>query len=472
MRKNEAAACSERRAAGAIVTQAELLRDALAWAIKDDIFAKLPRHGNTSWQPRGLVVTAVLWVWSSQAKLTDAFGEAKRLSERLLGSTAIGSYQGLTQALIRHTDRLMPLLWQWLQELMRRTGRSHFRIGRWLPLAVDGSRVTTPRTRRNEQALGAARYGHGRKAQSRCKWKNKRRRSRPLGQPVKPQIWLTLLWHMGLKMPWAWKCGASTASERGHLGELLRSQSFPENTLFCGDAGFVGYGVWTSILDAGHSFLIRVGSNLHLLRDLGKVHRRSGVVHLWPRAAARGGEPPLMLRLLEFQTEQGPFYLATNVLSERALSIAQAQKLYRLRWGVELQFRSLKQTFGRGKLRSRTPERALVELEWSLLGLWLIQLFAVREQIAVDEPPQRSSVALALLVIRQAMHDWHEPSASRRALRQRLKAAVVDRYQRRTSKQGRYRPPIKDIPATGPPVIQAATAKQRQAYRRLQKHVA
>ncbi len=182
------------------VTHLEMLRDALAWAIKDVIFANLPRHGNTSWQPRSLVITAVLWVWSSQAKLTEAFAEARRLSERMLGAVTIGSYQGLTQALVRHTERLMPLLWKRLQELMGQTGGEYGRIGCWLPLAVDGSRVTTPRTLRNEQALGAVHYGQGTKAKSRLKWKNKRRRSKPLGQPVKPQIWLTLLWHMGLKM--------------------------------------------------------------------------------------------------------------------------------------------------------------------------------------------------------------------------------------------------------------------------------
>jgi hypothetical protein len=449
-----------------------MLRAALDWVVTDDIFASLPRHGNISWHPRSLVVMAVLWVWSSQAKLTEAFAEAKRLSESLLGSAAIGSYQGLTQALVRHTGRLMPLLWERLQELMRQTGRNHWRIGRWLPLAVDGSRVTTPRTRRNEQALGATHYGQGAKAKSRLKWKNKRRRSKALGQPVKPQIWLTLLWHMGMKMPWAWRCGPSTASERGHLQELLATQCFPENTLFCGDAGFVGYALWSNILDAGHSFLMRVGGNLQFLRGLGKVRQQNGLVHLWPRVAFRQGQPPLTLRLLEFQTERGPLYLVTNILSDRALSIEQARKLYRLRWGVELQFRSLKQTFGRGKLRSRTPERALVELEWSLLGLWMVQLFAVREQISIDAPPERSSVALALSVIRQAMQDWNQPSASRSALRQRLKTAVLDDYRRRAPKQGRYRPPIKDIPVTGTPVILKATPKQRLAYQQLKKRVA
>ena len=39
----------------------------------------------------------------------------------------------------------------------------------------------------------------------------------------------------------------------------------------------------------------------------------------------------------------------------------------------------------------------MVELDWSLVGLWLIQLFAVKEQIKTDSPPEQSSVALALM---------------------------------------------------------------------------
>jgi len=475
MQKKQVVTCARKQAAMDSVpgvTHLEMLHDALTWAIKDDIFANLPRHGNTTWLPRSLVVTTVLWVWSSQAKLTEAFAEARRLSERMLGVVTIGSYQGLTQALVRHTQRLMPLLWKRLQELMRQTGGKYGRIGGWLPLAVDGSRVTTPRTLRNEQALGATHYGQGAKAKSRLKWKNKRRRSKPLGQAVKPQIWLTLLWHMGLKMPWAGRCGPSTASERGHLQQLLDWQSFPKNTLFCGDAGFVGYQLWLNITDAGHSFLMRVGGNLQLLRGLGRVRLRNGLVHFWPRAAIRRGQPPLTLRLLKFQAARGPLYLVTNILSERSLSIRQAQQLYRLRWGVELQFRSFKQTFGRGKLRSRTPERALAELEWSLLGLWLIQLFALREQLSVDTPPQVSSVAIALSVIRQAMQDWTQPARSRHALRTRLRTARLDNYRRHTSKQARYRPPTQDLPSSSPPILLKANPHQRNAFQRWKKQAA
>ncbi len=70
-----------------------------------------------------------------------------------------------------------------------------------------------------------------------------------------------------------------------------------------------------------------------------------------------------LLRLLHFQLGRCQIYLVTNVLNQKRLSDAQATRLYQLRWGVEVQFRRLKQTFGRRKVRSKTPERAKVELD-------------------------------------------------------------------------------------------------------------
>src|SRR6266480_4122484 len=101
-------------------------------------------------------------------------------------------------------------------------------------------------------------------------------------------------------------------------------------------------------------------------------------------------------------------------------------QMYRLRWGIELQFRAFKQTFGRGKLRSRTADHALVELEWSLVGLWLVQLFAVKEQIRIDSPPRQSSVASALAVIHDSMRSSRCVVSDPRALARRLAAAVKD----------------------------------------------
>jgi len=445
----------------------EALQKALGWIVNKDIFSQLTMHGNTTWKATELVVLAVLWVWSDKATLTGAFEHAKHLASSMLGTVALTTYQGFTGALVNWTGSVLPLIQQRLHRLMEETGGDYWRIGGWLPLAVDGSRITTPRTKSNEASFSAADYGKGQKARSRKKWKNKKRRSKPLSERVKPQIWLTLMWHMGLCMPWSWRTGPSTSSERGHFMEMLTTLVFSEKTLFCADAGFVGYDLWNTIQDAGHHFLIRVGANVRLLRNLGHVRESEGLVYLWPSKAMKEEQLPLILRLIVLQGPRGAVYLVTNVLSAKALSDHQAARLYRLRWGVELQFRSYKQTFGRGKLLSRTPQRALVELDWSLLGLWMIQLFAVKEQLAVGSPPERSSVALAVSVIQEAMHAWPDEVCNPRVLRTRLSAAVKDEYHRTSSKRSRYRPHYKDVPSTGNPKIVNATAQQRQAYKSL-----
>lgn len=446
---------------------ADLLQQSLAWAVQEKIFEKLDRHGNTSWLAGQLVMLAILWVWSDQSTLTGAFREAKHLSLTMFAHVAVTSYQGFTGALSTWTPRLLSRLWAHLHTLMELSGGEHWRIGRWLGLAVDGSRASTPRTRSNEAAFSAKNYGGGRKAKTRVKWRNKNRRSKRLSEPVKPQIWLTLIWHMGLRMPWCWKTGPSTASERHHFLDLLKTLVFPENTLFCCDAGFVGYDLWKTILDQGHHLLIRVGGNVHLLRGLGWTRRYQNFVCLWPNAVARRGEPPLILRLLEFRGPRGIVYLVTSVLNEKDLTWQHAQAMYKLRWGIELQFRSFKQTFGRGKLRSRTADHALLELEWSLVGLWLIQLFAVKEQIKIASPPQHSSVASALAVVHDAMR-WRETAVTDpRALARRFAAAVKDQYQRRSSKRARYLPNYKDEPFATKPHLITATAAQRKAYRAL-----
>lgn len=248
---------------------------------------------------------------------------------------------------------------------------------------------------------------------------------------------------------------------------MLTTMVFPEKTLFCADAGFVGYELWKALEDADHHFLIRVGANVALLRNLGHAKEREGLVYLWPAKVAKKEQLPLILRLIVLQGPRGAVYLVTNVLSTNALSDRLAARLYRLRWGIELQFRSYKQTFGRGKLLSRTPQRALVELDWSLLGLWMVQLLAVKEQLAIGSPPQQSSVALAVSVIQEAMHARPDDVCNPSILRSRLSAAVKDQYHRTSSKRSRYRPHYKDVPSTGKPKIANATAQQRHAYNSL-----
>ena len=450
-------------------THGDLLSKALTWVFNDRMFADVQLHGNIKWRPKQLVILAVLWVWSDKNTLSRAFVHARRLSLVMFGDVALTTFQGLTGALKKWSIKLLPRTQKRMQQLMEEVGGEHWRIGLWVVLAVDGSRASTPRTTSNEKAFAAKNYGKGKTAKSRQKWKNKKKRSRKLSAPVKPQMWLTLVWHMGLKMPWTWKTGPSNSSERHHLMDMLKTDKFPENTLFCGDAGFVGYEFWNAIRKKGHHFLVRVGANVRLLTDLGYVRQRDGIVCVWPNEAAHRKQPPLVLRLIQVQNERGTMSLVTSVLSERKLSNAKVAQLYSMRWGIELQFRSFKQTFGRGQLQSRTSECSYVEMDWSLVGLWTIQLFAVKEQIKVDRPPDGSSVSLSLAIIQNAMDMCHEDALNGRVLNRLLSEAVKDEYVRTGSKSARYKPNKKDKPSATQAILVKATAKQKQAVRELKK---
>src|SRR5579883_1294319 len=216
------------------VVDGDTLRAAVAWAVDAKIFAHLRVHGNTTWQFVDLVLLAVVWVWSGDAKLTGAFAEAHGWSMRVLGRAAVGTFQGLLKALVTWTGALLPVVGQRLRERMRESGGNHWRVGLWLALAVDGSRVSVPRTAENEGAFCAPTYGRSATAKYRRKKagrRRKRRVARRTAQPVKPQMWLTLLWHMGLHMPWGWASGPSYSNEREHFRAMLAGQEFPENTL-------------------------------------------------------------------------------------------------------------------------------------------------------------------------------------------------------------------------------------------------
>jgi hypothetical protein len=76
--------------------------------------------------------------------LTVAFCDAKQIAIEMFGTVAVGSYQGLMAALRRYSAELLKLVWALLHRRMERVAGEHWRIGIWLALAVDGSRVSTP----------------------------------------------------------------------------------------------------------------------------------------------------------------------------------------------------------------------------------------------------------------------------------------------------------------------------------------
>ena len=88
--------------------------------------------------------------------------------------------------------------------------------------------------------------------------------------------------------------------------------------LVTADAGFVGYEYWKALLDSGRHLLIRVGANVRLLKGLGYVREKDGLVYLWPDREAARDRPPLVLRLVVARGGRHPVYLVTSVLDEAA----------------------------------------------------------------------------------------------------------------------------------------------------------
>jgi len=434
--------------------------------------AGLKPHGNRKWQPTELASLVLLWVWCESRNVTDAFETAVG-QYQALRLKSVGTYQGMMMALVSWTTCLKEWLWDLLHQRMREIGGSWWTVGEWVPIAFDGSRSSTPRTRSAETAFCAPNRGKGKKAKYRKRKKTTKPRHPP--KPQEPQVWITLLWHMGLRLPWLWQLGPSNSSERGHVIEMLQKGKFPSNTLFNGDAGFIGHPLWSTILSRGYHFLVRVGANVHLLAEENiQVFKEGGLVLCWPEGIRCSKRPPLRLRLLQVTVGKTRMWMLTSVLDEAQLSVAQVTRLYHMRWGIELEFRGLKQTLDHGKLRCRTDKRILVELDWSLMGMAVAELFALKEQLAVPRSagspppaPEKRSLAETIRALRISLARLAALPPGKEELLTLLREAVTDSYRRTSSKQCRYRTPNPDKKPLGDPTIRELNSAEKMALQNL-----
>jgi hypothetical protein len=317
-------------------THAADLYKVFQWLTPSGCFESIQFRRDCGWTPRMLVFAALLWSWSDFSKLGQRFQQALKIIRGLLKKQHVPdvSYQAFMKLLHRWTDRLLECLLGAYRDKMRTALGGAWQIGKWLVFAVDGSRVKVPRTRSNEDRYSPksklSRQAQRRRRQRRQKRLVKRAREE---QANVPQIWITVLWHVGSGLPWAWQTGPSDSSERDHLRNMLATM--PAGALLAADAGFVGYDLWSAIRAQQLNWLIRVGSHVRLLKNLGYVKHDRRCVYLWPDQAASKNLPPLVLRLIVLSTGRHPIYLVTN-LTERQLPDSEAQEIYRLRWGIEV----------------------------------------------------------------------------------------------------------------------------------------
>jgi hypothetical protein len=437
------------------------LHKALRWLIAGISLSGIAFRAECTWTPEMLVFAGFLWAWSDEKTLRERFDVARKIIINRYPDQAepAGSYQAFLKILRKWTEPLLQSLAAAFRRRMAETLAAVWRIEGWLVFAADGSRVDVPRTRKNEERY-SPKSKLSRKAQKRRRAARRRRSAKKARERKAnvPRIWLTMLWHVGSGLPWDWRTGPSDSSERSHFQAML--SSVPAGSLLTADAGFVGYDLWKTVLDADRHLLVRVGGNVKLLRKLGYVRERHGVVYLWPDRHAKKRLPPLALRMVVVANEnRQPIYLVTDVMSQSKLSDAQMAAIYGKRWGIEVYYRHCKQTFERRKLRSHNPDNAMVELHWSLLGMWAMGLHSHARLVAQGVSPERISFAGVWRAYRRPMREYKSMPDPGERMRQLIDRALIDPYRRR-NKTSRDYPRKKQEQSAGPPIVRQATRTQ------------
>jgi DDE family transposase len=380
--------------------------------------------------------------WSETTALGERFGGIRGFLKRACPHWQLGtSYSGWIAAQLREQQRLVPMVIERFRAEMRRLADLQCG-GRWNAFAVDGSDSPCPRTLANQAAMGD--------------------KGKPDGIP---QVAMTKLLHLRTGLPWSFRVGPGTVSERAQLREML--DDLPSGSLLVADAGFVGYELCRDLLERGQHFLWRVGGNVHLLTELGNACEVKGTtVYLWPQDFR--DQPPLKLRLIEFRDEnKQTVCLVTSVLDPAELTDDEAGEIFAARWGIEVNYRTLKQTLEFPALRSQTPDTCYLELTWMILSEWLLKLLNVRALARAGVDPRCASPAQTRNAVRRCLHNEPPCRRTRRSLARALTTCQLDRYQRASSKASRDYPRKKKQRPPGPPILQPPTKQQLQAAKQL-----
>jgi len=198
------------------------------------------------------------------------------------------------------------------------------------------------------------------------------------------------------------------------LRELL--ERLRAGDVLLADRCYCGWFLLALLQEWGVDVVVR----LHQLReaDFEQGERLGKGDHIveWPRPqkpdwmdAATYARMPAQLRLREVQVhvaERGyrvqSFVVVTTLLDSKSYPADELATLYRRRWLVELDLRTLKSTLKLDVLRCKSPEMARKELRTGLLAYNLIRQTMLQAAIAAERSPRELSFTVALQTIAAA----------------------------------------------------------------------
>jgi hypothetical protein len=397
-------------------------------------------HYDCSWSLKALLWNLLLMIWGKGDSEAERFLEARAffVSRHQHGKRPGETWEGFRQALRRLPIPVFRALAAGLRQQIGRRWIDALRIGGWLPIGCDGSRLECCRSAELEARLGQA--GKNDSA---------------------PMVYVTALVLLPLGLLWSWRLDKGTGSELTHLTQML--PTLPEKSLLVADAFYLGYDLYRSILRAEAAFLMRMSSraNLYSEDDVPLERFKEGWVHYWPEHAQEKRQPPLRLRLLRVGSGKVDVWLLTN-LDKKNLPRRRAAQIYRWRWKNEGMFRTYKRTLDKMKLRHRTAALVFREAEGSLIALQL--LLAMAAQNMQQEKKTSASPRQMLLRIRGVVVRALTELGPRQLLRyeEALQEIHGESPNRTSSKTRRPWPRRKEHKPPKPPKLKRLSKDQKQ----------
>lgn len=414
------------------------------------ITALFPPRWFTRWSvslSRGWTPQKVLWVslimhWLPERTLRERFVRARQIVNRLHPRWKLPvSYSGFVEAQLRIMRHIRPEV----HELLRPNDlcADCWRVHGWLLFAVDGTKFECPRTEANEKNLGCAG-----------------------AEKSSPQVYQTTVLHLGTGVPWDFELGPGIESERRQLDRMLNS--LPDNAMLVADAGFISFNLCHALMQSGKAFVFRVAANMRLVEGLSEhcseVRHQDGndLTCLWPKE--HPDRQPVLLRRLTVKGSTGvPMVLVTNILDPQILADYVILDIYRKRWGLEIHYRTFKQTWHYAALQSRTAETAICEQWWRFVSLWSLQRIATDALAGPGIDPLCVSGAAVRRIIRALLNDAETGTRSE-LFRARIRKQTRDSAPRSKPKCRRPWPRKSAHKEPKPPKLrQASTAEVLRA---------
>ena len=451
----------KRRQRARAKTVAQSIRDFLTPAVFRQVRKVASRRKKPRWDLHPLVVVLLTMTWCCGDSLPEKFEAARGFyvvccpKRKRPGK----SFQGFEKAVAKLPLPVLRTLSGAIRRQIEVLFGERLLFGGFLPFGCDGSRQECPRSEELVRRLGTFR-----------KKGRKQKDSDENGSA--PMIWNTSIVHLTLGIPWCWWWGkGKKASERAHLLQML--PLLPRLALLVTDAGYVGYHVIRTLLQANVFFLMRMSSQATFYTESQEPLESfvEGIAYYWPNNARDRGKPPLRGRLICVRSKKRKVdvWLFTNVEDPSRLSVKLASTLYRLRWENEGFFRTYKRTLKKVKLTSRSVRLIHREAEASMIATQLLLCQGALAMPAAsfqEELPVMCSPRKVLLEIRRDINGHRRRGES---FAERIGKAERERRTRQTPKEKRQWPRRKRHEPPKPPLILRMTSELKaEAEKNLQ----